>query len=221
MIQPININNPTNNKCRSKKITLVADNKRRRSSEASAQTKLVSALTAASGAALAVSMLARKQNKGFFDVNYSLKEMLGVAFSAVAGGVLGGVLTSNHKKHERKLDEGIFQFSMIAIPGLAVSGAMVVCDEFKKFNNIPAKLAATGLALAGGWMVAVKIANFVSDVDNDEPDRVLKFKDAIASVDDLIGIMVLTKVKAVKKMKLERILPAVYAFCGYKAGTTN
>ncbi len=221
MIQPVTINNTPNSNCQNKKISVIRDNKRRRASEASAQTKIASAITAASGAALAVALIARKQNKGFFDVNYSLKEMLGVALSAVSGGVLGGVLTSNRKKHERKLDEGIFQYSMIAVPGLAVSGAMLFCDEFKRLNNTPAKLAATGLAVTTGWQAAVKIANFVSDIDDDEPDRKLKFKDAIASVDDLIGIMVLAKVKFVKKMKLERILPAVYAFCGYKAGTTN
>lgn len=221
MLQPININDSTNSKLKYKKINLCTDKNRRRSSETSAQTKFVSAITAAGGAAFAVSMLARKQNKGFFDVNYSLKEMLGVAFSAVSGGVLGGVFTSKPKTHERKLDEGIFQYSMIAVPGLAVSGAMLLCDEFKRLNNTPAKLAATGIAVAGGWQAAVKIANFVSDIDDDEPDRKLKFKDAIASVDDLIGIMVLAKVKFVKKMRLERILPAVYAFCGYKAGTTN
>lgn len=147
--------------------------------------------------------------------------MLGVAFSGISGGVIGGVLTSNRKKHERKLDEGIFQFSMVAIPALLVTGMMNVCEKTKPLNNIPAKIAGTLLAMTAGWQTAVKIANVVSDIDNNEPDRKLKFKDAIASVDDLIGILLLTKVKAVKQMKLERVLPAIYAFCGYKAGTTN
>lgn len=211
MIQPINNIHPR----------IMPDYHRGRCKEATPETKAVSALTALTGAALAVSMFARKQHKGFFDVNYSLKEMLGVSLAGISGGVIGGVLTSNRKKHERKLDEGIFQFSMVAVPALFVTGMMNLCENTKKLNNIPAKIGGTVLAMTAGWQAAVKIANVVSDIDNNEPDRKLKFKDAIASVDDLIGILLLTKVKAVKKMKLERVLPAIYAFCGYKAGTTN
>lgn len=224
MIQAVNITpHESRAKIRFRNATkiLTPDYQRGRCTEASGQTKVVSALTALAGAGLAVALLARKQNKGFFDVDYSLKEMAAVSFSAITGGVLGGVLTSNRKKHERKLDEGIFQFSMVAVPGVAVSTAMELCEKSKNFNNIPSKIGATFAALALGWQVAVKTANFVSDIDNNEPDRKLKFKDAIASVDDLIGILLLTKVKAVKQMKLERVLPAIYAFCGYKAGTTN
>ncbi len=224
MIQTVNIN-PQDSaaKIRFKNATriLTPDYQRGRCKEASPTTRAVSAATAVAGAAFAVSMFARKQNKSFFNVNYGLKEMLGVAFSAISGGVVGGVLTSNRRKHERKLDEGIFQFSMVAVPALAVTGVMNICENSKKLNNIPAKIGGTILAMAAGWQAAVKFANFVSDIDNNEPDRKLKFKDAIASVDDLIGILLLTKVKAIKKMKLERVLPAIYAFCGYKAGTTN
>ncbi|MCM1010512.1 MAG: hypothetical protein NC390_06520 [Fusobacterium sp.] len=224
MIQAVNISpHESAAKIRFKNATkiLTPDYQRGRCKEASDTTKVVSAATALAGAAFAVSMFAKKQNKSFFNVNYGLKEMLGVAFSGISGGVIGGVLTSNHKKHERKLDEGIFQFSMVAVPALAVTGMMNICERNKSLNNIPTKIGGTILAMAAGWQAAVKIANVVSDIDNNEPDRKLKFKDAIASVDDLIGILLLTKVKAVKKMKLERILPAIYAFCGYKAGTTN
>lgn len=204
-----------------KPVSMTPDYKRVNSKEAPTRVKIASAIGAAAGAGLAVATLAKKQNKGFLIMDYGLKEMLTVGFSAISGGVLGGVLTSNRKKHERKLDEGIFQYSMVALPGVAVSGAMLACERIKPLNNAPAKIAATALALAGGMEIAVDVANFVSDIDNNEPDRKLKFKDAIASVDDLIGILLLAKVKFVKKMKLDKVLPLVYSFCGYKAGTTN
>lgn len=202
-------------------VSMTPDYKRVNSKEAPTRVKIASAIGAAAGASLAVATLARKQNKGFLTMDYGLKEMLTVGLSAISGGVLGGVLTSNPKKHERKLDEGIFQYSMVALPGVAVSGAMLACEKIKPLNNAPSKIAATALALAGGMEIAVDVANFVSDIDNNEPDRKLKFKDAIASVDDLIGILLLAKVKFVKKMKLDKLLPLVYSFCGYKAGTTN
>lgn len=204
-----------------RKVSMTPDYKRVNSKEAPTRVKIASAIGSVAGATLAVAALARKQNKGFLTLDYGLKEMLTVGLSAISGGVLGGVLTSNLKKHERKLDEGIFQYSMVALPGVAVSGAMLACEKIKPMNNAPSKIAATALALAGGMEIAVDVANFVSDIDNNEPDRKLKFKDAIASVDDLIGILLLAKVKFVKKMKLDKLLPLVYSFCGYKAGTTN
>lgn len=210
MIQPIN-----------KNFTLTPDYRRVHSKEASNKTKIAAAIGAAGGAALAVACLAKKQRTSFLDINYSLKEMAAVGLGAVAGGVLGGVLTSDRSKHERKLDEGIFQYAMIALPGLAVTGANLACEKFKFMNNLPVKIVATLLALGVGLKLAADTANFVSDIDNNEPDRKLKFKDAIASVDDLIGILVLAKFKIVKKLKLERLLPAVYAYCGYKSGTTT
>jgi len=202
-------------------IKMTADYQRVKSKEASRKTKVAAAAGAAAGAGVAVALLARKQKNGLLNVAYSLKEMLAVASCAISGGVLGGVLTSGRNKHERKLDEGIFQYSMVALPGLAVSSATTFCESVRPLNNAPVKIGATILSMALGWKVAVDVANFVSDIDNNEPDRKLKFKDAIASVDDLIGIMVLAKMKAVKKFKLERLLPVVYAYCGYKAGTTN
>ena len=225
MIQPImNISNKypfSQNKESLKKIHLHPDYDRARSKEASNTTKLAAAAGAIVGTALGVACFAKRQKKPFFDVEYSLKEMMGVAFGAIGGSVLGGVLTTPRKKHERKIDEGIFQYSMVALPGVAVSGAILGCERIKQLNNAPAKVAATVLALAGGMKIAVDVANVVSDLENNDPDRKLKFKDAVASIDDVIGILVLAKIKAVKKMKLERFLPAVYAYCGYKAGTTN
>lgn len=224
MIQPINnIQTRPNFTSLNSKCTLNVhpDFDRVRSKEAPTKTKIASAVGSLAGTALGLAFYAKKQKKGFWDVNYTLREMLGVSLAGISGAVLGGVLTSPKRKHERKIDEGIFQYSMVALPGVAVSAAMLACDKIKPLNNAPCKIAGTVLALAGGIKVAEDVSNVVSDLDNNDPDRKLKFKDAVASVDDLIGILVLAKVKAVKKMKLDRVLPAIYAYCGYKAGTTN
>ncbi len=225
MIQPVTYT-PSNRSVSAgvstaKNVSIAPDLKRTRSKEASTLTKVASALGAVAGAGIAVGMYAKRQNVKPLELEYGLREMLGVGLGGIAGGVLGGVLTSPKKKFERKLDEGIFQYSMVALPGVAVSGAMLACDKFKALNNTPAKIAATSLALAGGLEVAVDAANFVSDINNEEPDRKLTFKDAIASLDDFIGILVLAKIKAVKKLHLDKMMPAIYAYCGYKSGTRN
>lgn len=224
MIQPINnFNTRQNFTSQNSKHSLNVhpDFDRVRSKEAPTKTKIAAAVGSLAGTALGLAFYAKKQKKGFWDVNYTLREMLGVSLGGIGGAVLGGVLTSPKRKHERKIDEGIFQYSMVALPGVAVSAAMLACDKIKPLNNAPCKIAGTVLALAGGIKTAVDVSNVVSDLDNNDPDRKLKFKDAVASVDDLIGVLVLAKVKAVKKMKLDRVLPVIYAYCGYKAGTTN
>lgn len=210
-------------KSRAKMISMASDYRRVRSKEASTLTKVVSAVGSVAGAGCALALCAKKQNKGLFGVDFGLKEIVTVAAGGVFGGGLGGILSikPNKRNYEKKADEGIFQYSMIAVPGLAVSGAISGCEKVKMLNNAPVKICATVAALAVGMKFAVDFANLISDVDNDEPDRKLKFKDAIASVDDIIGICLLAKVKAVKKLKLDKLMPAIYAYCGYKAGTTN
>ena len=200
---------------------LTPDFDRARSKEASPKTKVASAIGAIAGTLVGVACCAKKQKKALLNVEYSLKEMLGVAFGAICGGVVGGICTTPRKKHERKIDEGIFQYSMVALPGVAVSAALAGCERVNMLKNRPAKIVASVLALSAGMKVAVDVANVVSDLENNDPDRKLKFKDAVASVDDVIGVLLLAKIKAVKKMKLDKVLPLVYSYCGYKAGTTN
>jgi len=210
-------------KSRAKLISMKSDYRRVRSKEASNITKFASVAGAVVGTGCALALCAKKQKSGLFDVDFGLKEIAQVALGGILGGVTGGILSikPNKRNYEKKVDEGIFQYSMIAVPGLAVSGAIAGCEKVKALNNAPVKIGATLLALGVGMNFAVDFANFVSDVDNDEPDRKLKFKDAIASVDDIIGICLLAKVKAVKKLKLDKLMPAIYAYCGYKAGTTT
>ena len=83
MIQPVqNIpnNHPNVVKPRfsSHKITLAPDYNRVKSKEAPASVKAASAIGAAAGAALGVAAFAKRQKKSFFNVEYGLKEMLGL-----------------------------------------------------------------------------------------------------------------------------------------------
>ena len=48
-----------------------------------------------------------------------------------------------------------------------------------------------------------------------------KFKEDLANIDDLIGVLVLAKFPIVEKLHIDKLLPAIYAFCGYRAGKSN
>jgi hypothetical protein len=43
----------------------------------------------------------------------------------------------------------------------------------------------------------------------------------LANIDDLIGVLVLAKFPIAEKLHIDKFLPAIYAFCGYRAGKSN
>ena len=75
--------------------------------------------------------------------------------------------------------------------------------------------------MATGISSGVKLSNKIVDPKDKEPDRKLTIKDSVANLDDAVGILVLADVKAAKKLKIERALPLIYAYCGYRAGNCN
>ena len=75
--------------------------------------------------------------------------------------------------------------------------------------------------MATGISSGVKLSNKIVDPKDKEPDRKLTIKDSVANLDDAVGILVLADVKAAKKIKIERALPLIYTYCGYRAGNCN
>jgi hypothetical protein len=75
--------------------------------------------------------------------------------------------------------------------------------------------------LAGGMYAGVELANFVTDPKNKLPDRKLGYKDALANIDDAFGALILAKFPCVNKLPLEKTLPFIFAWCGYRAGKSN
>ena len=65
------------------------------------------------------------------------------------------------------------------------------------------------------------VSNIICDPKDKHPDRKLSFLDSLANIDDLIGVLVLAKFPIVEKLCIDKLLPAIYAFCGYRAGKTN
>ena len=47
----------------------------------------------------------------------------------------------------------------------------------------------------------------------------LKLIDMIANLDDFVAICVLAKIPFANKIHIERALPFIYSFCGFRSGT--
>lgn len=182
---------------------------------------------AATGSIIGVSIpllafMKSQKVKNPFKVNFKLKEMLLTA----AGGNLGGILLSSigEPKSDRikKWKEGAFQMLLTSLPIFLVDGGIKLCEKAKstKINNNFVKILTSIAGVAIGSNTALAISNKLrSEKEAKKPKRELKPIDMIANIDDLVAIMVLAKIPFANKIKIERALPFIYSFCGYRSGT--
>ena len=70
-------------------------------------------------------------------------------------------------------------------------------------------------------MPGAKASNLITDPKDRYPDRRLNMKDAIANVDDVVGGLILAKFPLIDKLHIEKTLPFIYAWCGYRAGQNS
>lgn len=154
-------------------------------------------------------------------LEYKLKDMITVSGSAIAGGTLGGMHGENSKIKKDKFREGCFQFMNATIPAIFVAGGLGFCKKYEKFNNIPTKLAIVFSGIIAGTVTAIRSVNKIFDPKDIHPDRKLKLKDCVANADDAIGALALAKFPLISKLHLDKALPIIYAYCGYRAGSAS
>ena len=108
------------------------------------------------------------------------------------------------------------------VPTMLVGGAMELIKDNEKYKNSkPVKVAAIVTGLIAGMPLAAFISNIINDPKDKEPDRKLTLKDSIINMDDALGALVVAKIPVVDKLHLEKIMPAIFAWCGYRAGESN
>ncbi len=233
MVSSLNINYTTQNKLRNSAecirpnknnsvidALLVKRNKSLR--EATTQDHIKAGFGAALGCALPMLYFMKKQKvSNPFKIEYGLKEMVALSATSIIGGVGAGVLGEDQESNKNKLKEGIFQFLNASIPAWVVGGSLKLCESSKNYNNIPGKI----LAMLGGLLIgmygAASLANVICDPQDRVPDRKLTLLDCIVNIDDLVGVLVLAKFPLIGNLHLDRILPFIYAYCGYRAGKSN
>ena len=184
--------------------------------------KLQAALGATAGTILPMLMMMKKQGiKNPMKLTYGLKEMIILSASAIMGSVGISMIGNDTNSNINKSKEGIFQFMNAAIPTWLSAAILKWCESTKGLNNSFTKILATTGAILIGLQGSAAVSNIICDPKDKYPDRKLEFLDSLASIDDLIGVLVLAKIPFVQKLHIDKILPAIYAFCGYRAGKSN
>ena len=184
--------------------------------------KLKSALGATIGTIIPMALMMKKQGiKNPFKLEYNLKEMLILSTTSIFGAVGAGMIEEDKKTRINRINEGVFQFANATVPTVMVWAGLKLCNSVKSLNNIPAKVVTTIATLLAGMKLAAVSANKICDPKDLKPDRKHDLKDTIANADDLFGALVIAKVPFVERLKLDKLLPIIYAYCGYRAGKTN
>ncbi|MBP3821786.1 hypothetical protein J6G99_09120 [bacterium] len=184
--------------------------------------KIQAGIGSVAGTLLALAILAKKQNiKNPFKLNYGLTEMITISALSVAGGVSVGMIGDSKEARKNKFKEGVFQFMNGSIPTWIVSGVLKLSELSEHFNNVPSKIGSVILALAVGMYGTATVSNLLFDPLDKKPDRKLTLKDCLANIDDAIGVFVMAKIPIIEKLKIDKILPAIFAYSGYRAGKSN
>ena len=185
------------------------------------KTSLCTAVGSAAGTVVPMMYFAKKQNKKLFNINFGLKEMVLTSAGAIIGGLIGGISGGEKTHKKQKINEGVFQFMNATVPTFLTASVFAIANKVKTFDKPMFKIPAIMLSLVGGMHLAAKISNKINDPYDKIPDRKLTLKDSVANLDDAIGVFVLAKTPAIDKLQVEKALPFIYSWCGYRAGMSN
>lgn len=166
-------------------------------------------------------IMKKKKIKNPFKMTYDLQDMLTLSATSVTGGVAVGVIGEDRHTQWHKLKEGVFQFLNASIPTWIIGGVLKLPESSNKFNNAPTKVFSVIGGMVVGMFGAAQVSNLIFDPADKEPDRKLKFKDCVANSDDILGALVLAKFPVIDKLHADKLLPLIYAYCGYRAGKTD
>lgn len=194
----------------------------RHSRKATPQDKIKAAVGSLAGVAIPMAMMMKKQGvKNPLKLKYNLGDMLILSGTPIVGGVAIGMIGNDRETNYAKSREGVFQFLNAAIPTWLTGATIRLCETTPKLNNIPAKIASITGSLLIGMHGAASVSNIICDPKDNHPDRKLNLKDSLANLDDMLGVLVLAKFPLANKLHLEKALPAIYSYCGYRAGKSN
>ena len=190
------------------------------------ETKTADKIQAAVGATIGtiIPMLFMMKKQGLrnpLKLEYGLKEMLVLSGAPIVAGVSVGMIGNDKQSNLNKSKEGVFQFLNAAIPTWLAATTLKWCEGTKGMNNGFAKFVSIAATILIGMHGAASLSNIICDPNDKHPDRKLSLLDSLANIDDLFGVLVLAKVPIVNKLHLDKALPAIYAFCGYRAGKSN
>ncbi len=166
--------------------------------------------------------LGLKKITDLLKIKYELPQVIGLSTASILGGVVTGIAADKKANKKRKIQEGVFQFMNATVPTLLVGGAMKLIEDNVKYKNCKkVKVAAIITGLIAGMPLAAFISNIINDPKDKEPDRKLTLKDSVINMDDALGALVVAKIPVVEHLHLDKLMPAIFAWCGYRAGQSN
>ena len=194
------------------------------SEKSNRNTKINSAIGSVAGTIVPLAiMMKNRRITNPLKLEYGLKDMIILSGSSVLGGVTGGMIASDKKSRKGKIKEGVFQFFNAAIPTWMAGGVLKICETSKTkfFKTIPFKLFSVLIGLIVGMLGAAEFSNVLFDPHDKEPDRKITLKDCLVNADDAVGALVLAKFPLIDKIHLEKLLPLIYTYCGFRAGKAD
>lgn len=184
--------------------------------------KIKAGVGAVIGTAVPMIFMMKKQGiKNPLKLKYGLRDILTLSGTSILGGTAVGMIGEDKKTNNNKLREGVFQFLNASVPAWVAAGSLKLCESSKTFNNIPGKIMSVFGSLLVGMYGAAALSNLICDPHDKKPDRKLTLLDCMVNIDDALGVFVLAKFPCADKLHVERLLPFIYSYCGYRAGKSN
>lgn len=175
----------------------------------------------------AVAKFAKKGSfkvKDMFNVDFkNMFKVMGLATSAVVGGLLGGMAADTKENRKPKLKEAVHQFLGNVVTPITIVGIAGEAIEKRKFSRVK-EITLSALAAVAGVGAGVTAGNWAASKVNkaifkENDDRKVKAKDFCIHVDDLLTVAALTPIGDKIKGFISKALPAIFLICGYEAGT--
>lgn len=157
-----------------------------------------------------------------FNIEYGLNEMLFTSAGSILGGLAGGLIFNKNENKKSKVKESVFQFNNIAVPTIIIAGLLKLSEQSNKLKGVFPKIVSVMAGIGAGMPLAAMISNKINNIfidKNNQDTRKLRIKDSFVHVDDVVGALVLAKIPFANKLHADKILPVLYATCGYEAGT--
>lgn len=191
------------------------------------------AIGALAGAMIPVLAISKIKNGKFgfdiFECSNKAKELatiLTVSTSSILGGLAGGLFgAKNPEDKKAKIKESVFDLSTVAIP-TTITTAMLSLSGKMKLKGVLPKIIAPIVGIGLGMPISQKVAHkvdskFINKDKPQEPERKLRIQDYLVHLDDIFTLIILTGIKIpfLKDHTAEKILPFIYAWCGYETGS--
>ncbi len=175
----------------------------------------------------ALAKATRKGNfkpKDMFKINFnSVPRAIGLATSALIGGLAGGLIADEKENRKPKLKEAMHQFLGNIVTPISIVGIGTSIIEKKKLSMVKnciygglAAIAGVGCGVTGGNYIATKVNEAIYK-ENDT--RKVGPKDFGIHIDDILTVMAMTDLGDAVKSFVSKALPAIFLICGYEAGT--